>query len=310
MIPKSDNKKKSTEEKRKSTKRFKSGAEKDIVTSVLPDYESEIELETELLKEIQKIPVVWSEKISGTIDLYLELNEDKQTFINKLQDDEILKKNLFTRIQPLKVGNYVQATFKNEEAISQFKQLFAEVNVHKLHPIGNQIKQILLVGIHLTKLDQIEIVQKLKLQNVLMANANLSVHRIYSRSNNKAAIINVDSNLVEQLLENPFVNIGNNAIRFTGYLPITQCMKCALLGHGDSKCPNSVIKCCKCARKHEIKNCSDYWDKLQLKVDFKCCNCDLRNSLLAKEHQVDTKHTSMDITCPSRRDYMHYQFTL
>ena len=91
-----------------------------------------------------------------------------------------------------------------------------------------------------------------------MANASLSVYRMCTRSDNKSAIINVESSLIEKLTENPFINIGNSSISFSGYLPIAQCMKCALLGHEETKCPNSIIKCCKCSRKHEIKNCAEY----------------------------------------------------
>lgn len=213
------------------------------------------------------------------------------------QKSEQTKKEIKNKIDPTKlkierVRNMPAGGIAVECASSSASELLKTVAIEKL---GNdydietpELKRPCIKIVDMSdEYNEEEIIEKLKLQNEIMENAEMKVLNM-SKVNKRwyNAIIQIDSYSFEKCMAVGRVNIGWERCRIFEYLSLKMCFNCCGFNHKASNCKNNKA-CKKCSENHDFKDCKSEINK--------CINCVIAVEKLKLKLDVD--HRADDFNC-------------
>lgn len=124
-----------------------------------------------------------------------------------------------------------------------------------------------------------ELIENITVQNEFMKNGKVKVVKIYENIRNKSfeAIIEVNKDDYNKLLDEQNINIGWSRCKVYEYVNVSRCFKCCGYNHRSAVCKNNLT-CIKCGGNHFIKdckastsvciNCKIAVDKFKIKLDI------------------------------------------
>jgi hypothetical protein len=138
--------------------------------------------------------------------------------------------------------------------------------------------------------DEHDIVNELKERNEWLVEGQIEVKKIIKRKDAKYddfdAVIEVDNDCFDKLMESGRVNLGWRSCRVVHHVHITRCFKCCGFGHIAANCSNKLA-CSKCGDEHKVENCKS--------EAMKCVNCHMLNEKF--KMKLDTNHRPWNNVC-------------
>lgn len=139
------------------------------------------------------------------------------------------------------------------------------------------------------ELSEEEMISALKKQNSHITDRQIKVLKSYKVNSSKSfsAIIEVNSETADMLLESGFVKIMFSRCRVFEYVNLRRCFKCQGYNHKASDCKNNRA-CKKCAGDHDLKECKSN--------GVQCVNCKVANEKFNLNLNVNHGVSSMKCT--------------
>lgn len=149
--------------------------------------------------------------------------------------------------------------------------------------------KILIVGIT-EKYEKEEIIKMIVKQNIITAENQIKIVRIYKNKKNEFnAIVEINTEDYKKIMEMGKIKIGWDRCKVYESFDVRRCYNCLGFGHKKEKCTVTTITCLKCGDQHLAKDC--------VMTTYDCINCKRANTSL--NLQLDTKHNVFDKHCPS-----------
>lgn len=144
--------------------------------------------------------------------------------------------------------------------------------------------KIKIVGLS-EKLGEDVIINNMKAQNPCISDAKLKVITVYG-TKQLSAIIEIDSNHFNKVMEAKRINIGWDRCVVYEYVSLRKCFNCNGYNHKAAECRNK--KTCKnCSGEHDVRDCDI--------VEPKCINCVNVNKKL--NLNFETNHVAHSLEC-------------
>jgi hypothetical protein len=142
------------------------------------------------------------------------------------------------------------------------------------------------------KLENNRIVELMVKQNSFIKDGNnIRIEHTYEvKRNNRCsytAIVEVDGNNYNNILNNKEVIIGWDICNAYEYFNITRCFKCCGFFHKAGKCSKQQY-CAKCGKEHSLKDCKSEIEN--------CVNCERTGNRL--NLKLDSRHNAFNMECP------------
>lgn len=139
-----------------------------------------------------------------------------------------------------------------------------------------------------------ELMLALKKQNEQIASREINLLSFYEVKHSKSfsAIIEVDGETSDMLLDKGFLKVSFSRCRVFEHVKMSRCYKCQGYNHKASECKNNRA-CKKCAGDHDMKDCTS--DK------FMCVNCKVANEKFSLNLNVNHRVSSMKCTVLNKK---------
>lgn len=154
------------------------------------------------------------------------------------------------------------------------------------------------------RIDEKEIVDKLKKQNQILENSEIKIVKLFEtkRFNRKIynAKVKVDNEVYKKIISEKRIKVGWDICRVFDGTSIIQCYKCKGYNHKAVDCQNQET-CYKCHGNHNNKECNK-------EVILKCINCIRANKNLNLE--LDENHLTNDRECPVYKNKLNMKMRM
>lgn len=220
-----------------------------------------------------------------------EKQGDKKTKeeLNKKVDPSNLK---ITNIESRKNGTVFIQTENDEEREKIKNAIQNEMSGDYEIKIPNPKDLIVDIKYMSFKYSELEIIEKMKKQNVFLKDSNMKIIKTYEYKRNDRIIYNAkiatDSQTYTKLINEQKVNIGWERCKVIDGTDVLQCFKCKGFNHLAKECKNNET-CFKCHGNHKYNECKN-------EAITKCINCKRVNNKLNMGLDVD--HLTNDRNCP------------
>ena len=254
--------------------------------------------------------------ISNQTDPVIHTNKPKNSVVRKMeqtvlfkpkatQSTEVTKKDIREKFDPITFGVKDMRYRENGEvavvcgSIDQALKLVCDAqsllsesyDIEKLKALKPRLK---IVGMN-EEFSETEIIDKMKKQNNLPANADLKVIRMRKQTqrdgDTTVLIIEADASSFSCLMKDQRVNIGWDRCRVYEIIDVLRCFKCSEYGHKAAKC-NKVTCCPKCSQGHPVSECES-----NVANCINCQNFNISAKLSAANH-LKTDHPAWSSDCP------------
>ena len=126
-----------------------------------------------------------------------------------------------------------------------------------------------------------------------LKNRDLRTPRLNCDSDNYDAVMSVSPEVYKRLKDSEMkVYLEESRVRVNRFVDVRQCVKCARLGHTESKCQQQKPNCRYCSEEHRTEECPN-------KEKPPCCNnCKNHNQISITSKKLDTQHEAWKKNCP------------
>lgn len=230
----------------------------------------------------KQVPLIIKPKAKQGVDKTMEE-------LNKKVNPVDLK---ITNVENRKSGTIIIQTENNEEREKVKEAIQKEMSEDYEIKVPSPIEMTIAITDMSFKYSETELIEKLKTQNPMIKDGEISIIRLYEFKRYNKPVYNaklkIDNDSYKKVMSAQKINIGWERCRVFDGTEILQCFKCKGYNHKSSECKNEEI-CLKCHGNHKSAECKK--DTIE-----KCINCVRINNKL--NLGLEENHYTMNRECP------------